>query len=83
MISLDGQLTGFPADLGLYYQTAAHLPQQAVLTTRATLLDAAAREAIDQAGEDPDEPVEPPGVGVGRLHGVISTSVPSDRSKSS
>jgi hypothetical protein len=58
--SLDGQLTGFPVNLGLYYQTAARLPQQAVLTTSATLLDAAAREGIDLAGEDPDDPVQPP-----------------------
>src|SRR5512133_2851619 len=41
--SVDGQLTGFPVNLGLYYQTAAQLPQQAVLTTSATLLDAVAR----------------------------------------
>ena len=59
-VSLDGQLTGFPVDLGIYYQTAAKLSQQAVLTTSATLLEAAAREGIDLAGEDPDEPVEPP-----------------------
>ena len=59
-VSLDGQLTGFPVDVGLYYQTAAQLPQQAVLTTSATLGDAAAREGIDLAGEDPDVPVEPP-----------------------
>jgi 2,5-diamino-6-(ribosylamino)-4(3H)-pyrimidinone 5'-phosphate reductase len=57
---LDGQLTGFPINLGLYYQIAAQLPQQAVLTTSATLLDAAAREGIDLAGEDPDDSVEPP-----------------------
>jgi 2,5-diamino-6-(ribosylamino)-4(3H)-pyrimidinone 5'-phosphate reductase len=62
LTSLDGQLTGFPVNLGLYYQTAAQLPQQAVLTTSATLLDAAAREGIDLASEDPDEPVEPPAV---------------------
>lgn len=60
LVSLDGQLTGFPVDLGLYYQTAGQLPQQAVLTTSATLLDAAAREGIDLAGEDPEDPVEPP-----------------------
>ncbi|HET7519888.1 MAG TPA: dihydrofolate reductase family protein [Actinomycetes bacterium] len=60
-VSLDGQLTGFPVDVGLYYQTAAQLPQQAVLTTSATLLDAAAREGVDLTGEDPDDPVfEPP-----------------------
>lgn len=57
LMSLDGQLTGFPVDLGSYYQTAARLPHQAVLTTSATLLDAAAGEGIDLAGEDPDEPV--------------------------
>jgi 2,5-diamino-6-(ribosylamino)-4(3H)-pyrimidinone 5'-phosphate reductase len=62
LISLDGQLTGFPVNLGLYYQTAGQLPQQAVLTGSATLLDAAAREGIDLAGEDPDQPVEPPAV---------------------
>lgn len=33
-----------------------------MLTTSATLLDAAARESIDLAGEDPEEPVEPPAV---------------------
>jgi 2,5-diamino-6-(ribosylamino)-4(3H)-pyrimidinone 5'-phosphate reductase len=60
--SLDGQLTGFPVNLGLYYQTAAQLPQQAVLTTSATLLDAAVREGVDLAGEDPNEPVQPPAV---------------------
>jgi 2,5-diamino-6-(ribosylamino)-4(3H)-pyrimidinone 5'-phosphate reductase len=60
--SLDGQLTGFPADLGLYYQAAGQLPQQAVLTTSATLLDAAVREGIDLAGEDPDDPVQLPAV---------------------
>jgi 2,5-diamino-6-(ribosylamino)-4(3H)-pyrimidinone 5'-phosphate reductase len=58
--SLDGQLTGFPVNLGLYYQTATQLPQQAVLTTSATLGDAAAREGIDLTGEDPNDPVEPP-----------------------
>jgi 2,5-diamino-6-(ribosylamino)-4(3H)-pyrimidinone 5'-phosphate reductase len=31
-----------------------------VLTTSATLLEAAVREGIDLAGEDPDDPVEPP-----------------------
>jgi riboflavin biosynthesis pyrimidine reductase len=60
LTSLDGQLTGFPVNLGLYYQTAAQLPQQAELTTSATLGDAAAREGIDLAGEDPDDPVVPP-----------------------
>jgi 2,5-diamino-6-(ribosylamino)-4(3H)-pyrimidinone 5'-phosphate reductase len=59
-VSLDGRLTGFPVDVGLYYQTAARLAQQAVLTTSATLLEAAAREGIDLVGEDPDEPVQPP-----------------------
>ena len=59
-VSLDGQLTGFPVDLGLYYQTAAQLSHQAVLTTSATLLDAAAREGLDLAGEDPDDPIQPP-----------------------
>jgi hypothetical protein len=54
--SLDGQLTVFPINLGLCYQTATQLPQQAVLTTSATLGDAAAREGIDLTGEDPRRP---------------------------
>jgi 2,5-diamino-6-(ribosylamino)-4(3H)-pyrimidinone 5'-phosphate reductase len=58
MISLDGQMTGFPVNLGLYYQTAARFAQQAVLTGSATLLDALAQEGIDLSGEDPDEPIE-------------------------
>jgi 2,5-diamino-6-(ribosylamino)-4(3H)-pyrimidinone 5'-phosphate reductase len=63
LTSLDGQLTGFPVNLGLYYQTAGQLAQQAVLTTSATLLEAAAREGIDLAGEDPGDPVQPRAVG--------------------
>ncbi|HET8660611.1 MAG TPA: RibD family protein [Micromonosporaceae bacterium] len=56
-VSLDGRLTGFPADLGLHYQIAAGIPHDAVLTGSATLLAAARAEGVDLAGEDPAEPV--------------------------
>jgi 2,5-diamino-6-(ribosylamino)-4(3H)-pyrimidinone 5'-phosphate reductase len=56
-VSLDGQLTGFPVDLGLHYEIAATIPHDAVLTGSATLLAAARAEGVDFTGEDPDEPV--------------------------
>ncbi len=56
LTSLDGRLDGFPADVGLYYELAARLPHQAVLTGSGTLLAAAASEGIDMAGEDPPSP---------------------------
>ncbi|HEX6075863.1 MAG TPA: RibD family protein [Micromonosporaceae bacterium] len=60
MCSLDGRVVGFPADLGLYYETAARLPQQAVLTGSNTMIDGAAREGLDLTGED-GEPSPPLG----------------------
>ncbi len=56
MVSIDGRLTGFPVDLGLYYEVAARLPHPAVLTGSGTLLDGAAREGVDLSGDDADEP---------------------------
>lgn len=53
LMSLDGRLDGFPADPGLYYELAAQLPHQAVLTGSGTMLAAAAHERIDLSGEDP------------------------------
>ena len=52
LTSLDGRLDGFTPDVGLYYETAARLPQQAVLTGSGTLLAAAAAEGIDLSGAD-------------------------------
>jgi 2,5-diamino-6-(ribosylamino)-4(3H)-pyrimidinone 5'-phosphate reductase len=40
LISLDGCLEGFPADVGLYYELVGRLPHQAVLAGSGTLLAA-------------------------------------------
>jgi 2,5-diamino-6-(ribosylamino)-4(3H)-pyrimidinone 5'-phosphate reductase len=52
LISLDGRLDGFGADIGLYYELAGTFPQDAVLTTSTTLLAAAAADGIEMTGED-------------------------------
>lgn len=54
LISLDGRLDGFPADIGLYYELASRLPHQAILTGSGTMLAAAASEDIDMTAEDPE-----------------------------
>jgi 2,5-diamino-6-(ribosylamino)-4(3H)-pyrimidinone 5'-phosphate reductase len=58
--SLDGRLTGFPVDAGLFYGHVGTLPQQAVLSGSGTLLAAAEQYGVDLSGEDPDVP-DPPG----------------------
>jgi len=50
--SVDGKVTGFPADLGLYYKIAGRVSHDAVLTGSGTLLAAAAAQGIDLTGED-------------------------------
>ena len=55
-ISLDGRLTGFPVDVGLYYELAAAIPHDAVLSGSGTLVAAARENGVDLSGEDP-----PPG----------------------
>ncbi|HEX6685119.1 MAG TPA: RibD family protein [Candidatus Limnocylindrales bacterium] len=52
MESVDGRLTGFPADQGLFYETAAQLPQQAVLCGSATLIGGAAGAGVDLTAPD-------------------------------
>jgi len=52
LVSLEGRLDGFPADVGLYYELASRLPHQAVLTGSGTMLAAAASEGIDLSEED-------------------------------
>ena len=54
LVSLEGRLDGFPADVGLYYELASRLPHQAVLTGSGTMLAAAASEGIDLSEEDPE-----------------------------
>jgi 2,5-diamino-6-(ribosylamino)-4(3H)-pyrimidinone 5'-phosphate reductase len=54
LMSLDGRLDGFPADLGLYYELASRLPHQAILTGSTTMLAAAAAQGIDMGVEDPE-----------------------------
>lgn len=53
LASLDGRLDGFAADIGLYYDLAASLPHEAVLTGSGTILAAAAEQGVDLADEDP------------------------------
>jgi 2,5-diamino-6-(ribosylamino)-4(3H)-pyrimidinone 5'-phosphate reductase len=55
-VSLDGQLTGFPIDVALYYDLAAALPHDAVLSGSGTMLAAAHANNVDLTGED-----DPPG----------------------
>ncbi len=74
MVSLDGELTGFPVDLGLYYEVAARLSQQAVLTGSGTLLDGAAREGVDLSSDEPEEPLAGPGNDDGRPWLVVVDS---------
>ncbi len=59
LTSLEGRLDGFPADIGLYYELAARLPHQAVLTGSNTILAAAASQGIDMADEDPQPSPRP------------------------
>jgi 2,5-diamino-6-(ribosylamino)-4(3H)-pyrimidinone 5'-phosphate reductase len=59
MVSVDGRTDHLAADIGLYYEIAASLPQDAVLSGSGTLLAAAIAEGIDIATEDD---VAPPSV---------------------
>jgi 2,5-diamino-6-(ribosylamino)-4(3H)-pyrimidinone 5'-phosphate reductase len=52
-VSLDGRLTGFPVDVALYYEIAAEIPHDAVLSGSGTILAAAREHGVDLAGEDP------------------------------
>ncbi len=60
-VSLDGRLTGFPVDAGLYYELAAAIPHDAVLSGSGTLLAAAREQGVEMTGED-----SPPGDAPGR-----------------
>lgn len=63
MVSVDGRFDHFGGDVGLYYQLAATLSHDAVLTGSATMLAAASAEGVDMSGEE-DE-VVPNGSGEG------------------
>jgi len=52
-ISLDGQLTGFPIDLGLHYEVLGGLPHDAILAGSTTLLAAAEAAGEDLTSEEP------------------------------
>lgn len=58
-MSLDGQLTGFPVDLGLHYEVLGGLPCDAILAGSGTLLTAARAEGVDMGGEDPPAQAAP------------------------
>ncbi|MGE5288654.1 MAG: dihydrofolate reductase family protein [Micromonosporaceae bacterium] len=66
LISLDGRLDGFPADVGLYYELAARFPHEAILTGSTTVLAAAASQGIDMSKEDPQPPPAPTGPAAAR-----------------
>ncbi|MFA9431761.1 RibD family protein [Egicoccus sp. AB-alg2] len=51
--SLDGQLTGFPPDVGRYYALAARLPHDVVLTGSGTMVAAAVDAGVDLSVDDP------------------------------
>lgn len=53
MASVDGRIDHFAGDVGIYYELAAGLPQDAVLAGSSTFLAAAAAEGIELTGEDP------------------------------
>jgi 2,5-diamino-6-(ribosylamino)-4(3H)-pyrimidinone 5'-phosphate reductase len=55
LASLDGRLDGFPPDLGLYYELAAGIPHQAVLSGSGTMLSAAAAEGVDMRIDEPED----------------------------
>ena len=55
-ISLDGRLTGFPVDVGLYYQLAAGIPHDAVLSGSGTMLAAARDHGVDLSGRTSRRP---------------------------
>jgi 2,5-diamino-6-(ribosylamino)-4(3H)-pyrimidinone 5'-phosphate reductase len=54
LASLDGRLDGFPPDQGLYYELAAAIPHQAVLSGSGTMLAAAVAEGIDLDADGPE-----------------------------
>lgn len=58
-MSLDGQLTGFPVDLGLHYEVLGGLPYDAILAGSGTLLAAARADGVDLTGEEPPQPPAP------------------------
>jgi 2,5-diamino-6-(ribosylamino)-4(3H)-pyrimidinone 5'-phosphate reductase len=59
LISLDGFLDGFPANVGLYYELVGRLPHQAVLAGSGTFLAAAASQGVDMSGEDAEPSAVP------------------------
>lgn len=52
MVSVDGRTDHVAGDVGLYYELAADLTHDAVLTGSSTLVAAAEAQGIDLAGED-------------------------------
>jgi 2,5-diamino-6-(ribosylamino)-4(3H)-pyrimidinone 5'-phosphate reductase len=70
-VSLDGRLSGFPVDAGLYYELAAAIPHDAVLSGSGTLLAAAREQGVAMTGEDP--PADGPPGGDGPLLVVVDS----------
>ena len=52
LVSADGRLEGFTADIGRYYELAARLPHDAILAGSGTMVAAAQAEGVDLAGDD-------------------------------
>lgn len=59
LLSVDGKVEGFPAAVGRYYELAAELPHDAVLSGSGTMVAAAADAGVDLGQDDEvGEPVE-------------------------
>lgn len=52
LVSADGKLDGFPQDVARYYEVAARLPHDAVLTGSGTMVAAAASAGVDLTQDD-------------------------------
>lgn len=56
--SVDGRISGFPPDVGHYYELVDHLPHDVVLTGSGTMLAAAAGAGVDLAAPDGPSPAD-------------------------
>ncbi|HSK24676.1 MAG TPA: dihydrofolate reductase family protein [Egicoccus sp.] len=52
LLSVDGRISGFPPDVGHYYELVGHLPHDVVLTGSGTMVAAAAEAGVDLAAPD-------------------------------
>ena len=56
LVSADGRIEGFPSDVGLYYELAGRLPQDAILSGSGTMVAAARAQEVDlSVGDQPPD----------------------------